>query len=245
MWFGFNYIYLAVIGYSNIYGINVNSTVNYINSILRKKFKLYNKRFFTTDGKKVPFEDEKFDFIISAQVAEHLGDDEVYIYYSEQGRILKKNGLAYHELPHRLMLYDSHSRFWFIHFFPYFCKPILYGIFMSIRKKKKLTFKGGQFASYFSKEFLILRTPNFHKKMLSKYIGPHEDLTVKRLSQKDDFSSYDLDGQLKLRVIMQNIFLLPVFGKIFIYILKIFLFYKLYQKKIFRCKKIIFSLIVF
>ena len=131
------------------------------------------------------------------------------------------------------MLYDSHSRFWFIHFFPYFCKPILYGIFMSIRKKRNLLLKGGQYASYFSKEFLILRTPNFHKKMLNKYIGPHEDLTVKRLSQKDDFSSYDLDGQLKLRVIMRNIFLLPIFGKIFIYIFKNFFILQTLSKKTF------------
>tara|TARA_X000000950_G_C13870744_1_gene642779 strand:- start:304 stop:1230 length:927 start_codon:yes stop_codon:yes gene_type:complete len=228
---GLTLIYLSVIGYTNVHGVNVNDSVEHMNSILRKKFKFYGKRVFTTDGKKVPFEDEKFDFIISAQVAEHLRDDEVNMYYSEEGRVLKKNGLAYHELPHKLMLYDSHSRFWLIHFFPYFCKPLLYGIFMSIRKKRNLLLKGGEYALHFSKEFLILRTPNFHKKMLDTHIGPYEDLTVKRLARKDDFSSYDHDGPLKLRVIMQKIFLLPILGKIFIYIFKNFFILQTLSKK--------------
>ena len=81
--------YLAVLGYKNIYGVNVNFNTDHINIIMKDKFKSTKKRFFTTDGKKVPFPDKYFDFIISAQVAEHLRDDEVMEYYSEEGRVLK------------------------------------------------------------------------------------------------------------------------------------------------------------
>ena len=110
-------LYLAVLGYENIHGVNVNFNTDHINVIMKDKFKSTKKRFFTTDGKKVPFPDKYFDFIISAQVAEHLRDDEVMEYYSEEGRVLKKEGLAYHELPHKYIPYESHTRLWLIHLF--------------------------------------------------------------------------------------------------------------------------------
>ena len=168
---GFKAMYFAALGYKNIYGVNVNDDNEYLNDILKKIFKINEKRFITTDGKGVPFQDKKFDFIISSQVVEHLTDNEVSLYYSEEGRILKKGGLAYHEVPHLFMPYDSHARVWLVHLFPYFLKPLFYGIFKSIEYKKNLLSKGRHYAKHFSGEFLRLRTPSFHKKMLSKFIG--------------------------------------------------------------------------
>ena len=217
---GFKCMYFAALGYKNIYGVNVNNDNEYLNKILKKIFKIDEKRFITTDGKDVPFQDEKFDFIISSQVVEHLTDDEVYLYYSEEGRILKKGGLAYHEVPHLFILYESHSRLWFIHLFPYFLKPLFYGIFKSIKHKKNLFSKGEYYAKHFSGEFLRLRTPGFHKKMLLKFIGEYEDLTVSRLLKKSDFSSYDMDSPLGIRKIIHYIFMTPIIGKIFVFILK-------------------------
>ena len=101
---------------------------------------------------------------MSIQVAEHVTNDLIDTYYSEEGRILKEGGYVYHELPHKLIPFESHSRLWLIHLFPSFIKPILYGIFVSIQQKKNLFLKGNFYANYFSKEYVILRTPNFHKK---------------------------------------------------------------------------------
>ena len=219
---GMTVIYLAVLGYTKIHGINVNFDVDFLNNILRDRIKIKKKRIFTTDGKKVPFNNEYFDFIISAQVLEHLREDEIFLYYEEEGRILKKNGFAYHELPHKFIPYESHSRLWIIHLFPYFMKPFLYGLFMSIRDKKNLFLKGSYYADFFSKEFLILRSPQFHKKMIRKNIGEFEDLTVQRLSKKTDFSSYDTDSPLFLRKLIQKFFLIPLAGKVLIFFLKNF-----------------------
>ena len=224
-------LYLAVLGYKNIYGVNVNFNTDHINIIMKDKFKSTKKRFFTTDGKKVPFPDKYFDFIISAQVAEHLRDDEVMEYYSEEGRVLKKEGLAYHELPHKYIPYESHTRLWLIHLFPYFCKPFLYGIFISIQKRKNLLLKGSYYANYYSKKFLILRTPNFHKKMLLKYIGNYQDLTVKRLQKNIDFSSYDHDSPIRIRKIIQKLFHMPILGKIFLSVFKNFFILQTLSKR--------------
>ena len=184
---GFKSMYFAALGYKNIFGVNVNDNNEYLNKILKDIFAIEEKRFIRTDGKYIPFEDEKFDFIISSQVVEHLRDDEIVLYYSEEGRILKKGGLAFHEVPHLFIPYESHSRLWLIHLLPYFLKPLFYGIFKSIQNRKNLLLKGKHYARKFSGEFLRLRTPNFHKKMLLNFIGKYEDLTASRLLKKNRF----------------------------------------------------------
>ncbi len=228
---GLKVVYLAALGYTNIHGVNVNDDVDHINKILLNNFKINKKKFYTTDGKKVPFKDKFFDFIISSQVVEHLREDEVYFYYEEEGRVLKKNGLAYHEVPHKFMPYESHSRLWLIHLFPYVFKPILYGIFLSLQARKNLILKGSFYANHFSKEFLILRSPNFHKNMLVKNIGSYQDLTEKRLLKENNFSSYDNDSPIRLRKLIQYIFMLPIIGKLFVMIFKNFFILQTLSRK--------------
>ena len=72
------------------------------------------------------------------------------------------------------------------------------------------------------KKFLILRSPQFHKKMIRTNIGDFEDLTVQRLSKKTDFSSYDSGSPLYLRKLIEKFFLIPVVGKILVFFLKNF-----------------------
>ena len=228
---GLKAMYLVALGYKNIYGINVNFDVIPINQILKKKYQLSEQRFFKTDGKKVPFKSNFFDFIISSQVLEHLREDEIHIYYSEEGRVLKKGGLVYHEVPHKFIPYESHSRLWLIHLFPYFFKPFLYGIFISIQKKKNLFFKGKYYAEHYSKTFLILRSPAFHKRMLRYYIGNYIDLTYSRLFSNLDFSSYDKDSPIKIRKFIQKVFMIPVIGKFLIYLCKNFFILQTLTKK--------------
>ena len=143
----------------------------------------------------------------------------------------KKNGLAYHEVPHKFMPYESHSRLWLIHLFPYVFKPILYGIFLSLQARKNLILKGSFYANHFSKEFLILRSPNFHKNMLVKNIGSYQDLTEKRLLKENNFSSYDNDSPIRLRKLIQYIFMLPIIGKLFVMIFKYFFILQTLSRK--------------
>ena len=49
------------------------------------------------------FPNNYFNFIMSIQVAEHVTNDLINIYYSEEGRVLKEGGDVYHELPHKLI----------------------------------------------------------------------------------------------------------------------------------------------
>ena len=85
---------------------------------------------------KSTFPDKYFDLIISAQVAEHLRDDEVIEYYSEEGRVLKKK--VWHIMNYLINIfpYESHTRLWLIHLFPYFCKPFCMEYLYQFKKEK-------------------------------------------------------------------------------------------------------------
>lgn len=229
---GMKSIYLAALGYYNIHGVNRNGDVSPLNKILKKIFGIKTKNFFITNGREIPFPSSYFNFIMSIQVAEHVTEDLINVYYAEEGRVLKKGGYVYHELPHKLMPYESHSRLWFIHLFPFFCKPLLYGFFVSLQQKKNLIHKGNYYANRFSKEYVILRTPNFHKKMLLNHIGQYQDLTVTRLLKYNDFSVYDKDSPLMLRKIIQKLFSIPYLGILFAHILKNFFILQTLSKRI-------------
>ena len=229
---GLKVIYFAAIGYKNVYGVNVNFDVFLINKILKTKFKVSEIRFLKTEGKNVPFKKNFFDFIISARVLEHLTDEEAFLCYSEEGRVLKENGFAYHEVPHKYISYESYYRLWFIRFFPYFCKPFLYGLFLSIQKKKNLFSIDSFNADYFSKNFLILRSPHFHKKILIKNIESFIDLNYNRLFREEDISSYDNDSPIILRKFIQKLFIIPLLGKFLALICKNFFIPQTLSKKV-------------
>lgn len=90
----------------------------------RKKFK-GQKFFLVEDGKKLPFEDKQFDFILCLDVIEHVYDTELL--FSELDRVLKDGGrilisTPYHGLFKNLIIslfffelifdpYSSHIRF--------------------------------------------------------------------------------------------------------------------------------------
>ena len=106
------------------------------------------------------------------------------------------------------------------------------GYFLTIRKKNNLFSKGRFYADYFSKNFLILRSPYFHKKMLIKYIGSFRDLTYNRLLREEDFSAYDNDSPLILRKLIQKLFRIPILGKFLALICKNFFILQTLSKKV-------------
>ena len=87
-------------------------------------------------------------------MAEHLRDDEVMEYYSEEGRVLKEEGLAYHELPHKYIPYESHTKTLVNSSFSIFLQTFfVWNIFIH-SKRKNLFLRGSYFANYYSRNFL-------------------------------------------------------------------------------------------
>lgn len=61
--------------------------------------KKYGNFFVLFDGKKIPFEDNSFDTVISFQVIEHIKDDKKYL--EEISRVLNKGGFFIFTTPNR------------------------------------------------------------------------------------------------------------------------------------------------
>ena len=212
---GLKAFYFVALGFKNIFGVNVNYDVNYLNTILKKVFNIKEKRFYTTDGKKLPFQSSKFNFIFSLQVLEHLSDSFIDKYYSEEERVLKKKGYVYHEVPHILVPFESHSRLWFAHWLPTFIQPIAYGVLKTIQLKENKLRQGKEIARKFNGDFVKLRTPSYHYKKIQNHFGNFTDMTVERLIKKTDFRYYDKDNPVQLRKLLYFIFRLPFIGYYF------------------------------
>ena len=121
---GITLFFLVSQGYSNVLGIDINNTRDYI-----KRKNLCNKIFkiilnTNTDiikhynGKKINYENNSFDYIFSQQVIEHVESDLLDSYLSEERRVLKIDGIVLHQIPHRLGPFEGHTKKWFIHWLP-------------------------------------------------------------------------------------------------------------------------------
>lgn len=70
-------------------------------------------------GVELPFDDERFDVVISNHVIEHVGDREAQLtHLREIRRVLKADGLAYLAVPNRWMLTEPHYRLAFLSWLP-------------------------------------------------------------------------------------------------------------------------------
>lgn len=115
---GMTVLYLMALGYTGVRGIDLGGGSLLLNRGLRALLRLDHDPFQYYDGRSLPFEAGHFDLALSQQVLEHVPDDCLDAYYGEQVRVLKPAGLSVHQLPHRMMLYDSHLRLWLAHWLP-------------------------------------------------------------------------------------------------------------------------------
>lgn len=75
--------------------------------------------YLPVKGVDLPFDDERFDVVISNHVIEHVGDDEAQLaHLREIRRVLKADGLAYLAVPNRWMLTEPHYRLAFLSWLP-------------------------------------------------------------------------------------------------------------------------------
>ena len=201
---GLTLLYLLALGYTGIHGVDVGQPREMWDPLLLEVFSIDEKRFHVYDGGILPFADESFDFIFSQQVLEHVADQFINTYYVEEGRVLKSGGVVFHEVPHRLYPYDSHTRTWFIHMLPKPFRRILYPL-------------TGNDPDYVE-SMLHLRLTSFHRRMLHQHIGPFTDHTLERFVRHQDLA--DFDGPRKLRRMARWLVMAPIFGPAFAIIIK-------------------------
>jgi SAM-dependent methyltransferase len=174
-------IYLQLLGYGKVLGVGITSQAD--NIAFARGMGIDDAVFFEYDQKTLPFMDQSFDLVFSEQVLEHVFD--VDNYYREAARVLKKGGLAYFSFPHRMIPFDSHSRTWFIHFFPPWMRRYLF----SMVKRDP---------DHYERE-LNFKTKGYHKKIASKYFSRVSNETKERLLSFDEQDLLRYEGNVSLR----------------------------------------------
>ena len=195
---GLTGLYLTHLSYRHVYGVDVKSGSDRWNGFLKQRFGYESDRYFVYEGRALPFDDAFFDLIFSQQVLEHVDPLSIEDYYVEEAQVLKVSGQVYHEVPHRLVPYESHTQTWFIHYFPEVLSNFLYRAF-----NRNLNFIENE---------LFLRWPGFHISRLKKYFGAYENRTERRLKGLVDLSYYD--GSIKMRQLLIRLTNFPVLGDV-------------------------------
>jgi len=197
--------YLLALGYGGVQGIDIGGPSAALNRIAAAAG-LPGERFFVYDGNRLPFADSSFDFVFSQQVLEHVAPDVVGAYYDEEMRVLAAGGTAYHQVPHRLVPYESHTRTWFVHYLP---RPAAQWMYRRLGRETILT-----------RQHLFLRTPAFHRRQLRRRLGHCEDWTIHRLRHLVVEGYYD--GPFRLRRLIAALVRMPGLGAIFALLLRNF-----------------------
>jgi len=202
---------LLLKGYSHVHGVDI---VKKFHKKVLQNMNFDNASFTLIDkDDRLPFDDATFDIITSSLVLEHVENADFY--YSEAARVLKPGGICFFNFPHRLKPYDSHSRCWFIHYFPKSIRKFFWDIFAR------------QSGDYLS-EYLFLRTVASHKRIAMKYFSYAEDRTGNRIKE-DNFVNYK--GNSKIRHIASKLMRLKYFGSLFVKVFAINASIDLYLKK--------------
>jgi len=190
---GMTLMFLAALGYTDVFGVDVGGDRTPQNRWARVALGYEDDRFVIYDGSRLPLADASIDIVFSQQVLEHVAPKVFASYYEEEARVLKEGGLAIHQVPHRLVPYESHLRLWGWHMLP----PML--------RDPVLKKRGIEWPSH-----LHLRWPSAHKRMAAAIIGPTADLTATRLLSTMSLDYYD--GPIGLRRLAARIFALPLVG---------------------------------
>lgn len=188
-------LYLLTLGYEGVHGVDVGGNCETWNRLLREEFGIAEARFRVYDGHTLPLADDSIDVAFSQQVLEHVTPAAIDSYYAEEGRVLK-GGVAIHQVPHRLVPYDTRTRTWLVHWLP---RPL------ALRAYARLGRDAGFVANH-----LHLRSPAAHRRRTRAHIGACRDLTVQRLTDLTALDYYD--GSLRLRRPMARLAGLPAVG---------------------------------
>ena len=198
--------YLRILGYENLTGVDLKSqeSLNQVN-IMHNNMGFGSDIFFTYDGVSLPFDDSSFDIILSQQVLEHVHNVEKY--FSESKRVLSSGGKILLEFPHRLVPFDTHTRMWFVHYFPPIVRDIIYD-------------KYRENGSQRYKKLLNLRPIWYYKRLLNTMFSSTKDMTGDRIGGFVYRDYYE--GNIRIRNMADKLINSLFFGKTIKKILSIF-----------------------
>ena len=210
-------LYLAAIGYTNIFGVDVEtSNCERWNTFTSDILGHEEKRFFAYNGTHIPMDKNTINFVFSQQVLEHVDPSVFDSYFSEEARVMKRGGTFIHQIPHRLVPYDSHTKTWLLHCI---LPSYFWWKFIALSGNKGIYLKG----------HLFLRWPNDYKKKIFEHFGNYQVTTEKRFKAVSNFEYYD--GPTKLRHLVALFPKIPLVGTFLVSVISQFVMLEIIGKK--------------
>lgn len=199
---GINILYLAALGFRAVWGCNVVDKAQPHNRVFREILETGEDRIVIYEGQTLPFADAMFDVVLSQQVVEHLPDAIIDGYYAEEGRVLIAGGRAFHQLPHRWLPYDGHTRTWFVSYLPRSMRNAIW---------RRIASNPSQIETY-----LFLRDRSDHFTRAERYIGKTSDSSGDILFSKAGLRDYEGPAAMALaRRTAVHLADLPLIGSVF------------------------------
>jgi len=197
--------YLRLLGYKNVKGVDIKDKVltDKLNN-MHTNLGLNGEVFFSYDGVSLPFDNTSFDLIVSQQVIEHVHN--INQYFLECDRVLTHGGNLILDFPHRLVPFDTHTRMWFVHYFP-----------ISIRRFFYDKYRNNS-ATYYS-GLLNLKPIWFYRRVLNKMFSSTVDMTPDRIKNFTYGKHYE--GNIKIRILLGKLLSSPIIGKYFVKVFSI------------------------
>jgi len=163
---GSTVLFLLAYGYKNVYGIDIKTHKCLpLNKNLAQLLNLSCVPFIQYVNDKVPINSRSVHYIFSNQVLEHVPEQVIDTYLSEEMRLKHNTCLIRHSFPTRNSFFESHTQTVFLHWF--FPRKIFNGLF----NKKK---------NQWLQENLFLRWDSEYELSFKKNIGEFEQTNVDR-----------------------------------------------------------------
>jgi SAM-dependent methyltransferase len=220
---GHTIIYLHLMGYKNVYGVDLiseekfspDSDIQDNNNTIMQLLGLKNVHFHNYDGGNLPFNDNRFDFVFSEQVLEHVFSIDQY--YKESFRVMKHSSVAYFVFPHKFCPYDSHGQTWFVHMLPKSMVLFFYKIL-------------GRNVEHLAAT-LNFQTIFYHRKVALKYFFEFNNITSDVLKQFTDDDLSRFKGNKSIRKVIDLLIRKKYIGPVALRLFSIFSMANLVMRK--------------
>ncbi|MDB2528386.1 class I SAM-dependent methyltransferase [Alphaproteobacteria bacterium] len=194
---GISILFLLANGYENVFGVDPKThkydVLNYSISILLgrsvKPFMNY------MSGNKIDLPNGSVNYIFSNQVIEHLSDNDLVSYLSEEQRIKSDTSIIRHSFPSRNTFFETHTKTIFLH---WLMGRSSFNRLFGNRKREWL------------ENNLFLRWDHVHEKEFVKHIGPCVQENINRAELAEQHFEEKAVKKF-LRIMFHKMLAVPVF----------------------------------
>lgn len=134
-------------------------------------------KFYLYDGSRLPFEDNTFDYAVSASVLEHTDDPAHYL--REILRVVKPEGSLYLGFPNKIAPRETHTQLLFLTYLPKFLQPFYIKLF----NRNPLPDNNLHFYSYSDLKRMIKNSQNNYHWVIMGEEGKSQNI-VKKIIKK-------------------------------------------------------------